>query len=477
MKKKITLSIKIICAVLLIVIPFVSVPTAALLSPSMFDESFVGALDEKFERLSGIEEEKIVIVGGSSVAFGYDSTIIEKYTEMPVVNFGLYAALGTKLMLDLSKKEIGAGDIVIIAPELDRQTLSLYFNSSATLRALDGSPHLYKYIPSEHIFSLLGASWDFLKDKVSYMINGKPAYEGVYSAASFNEYGDISYYRQENEMPLYYDPNTPIALFSDILDGEFVDYLNDYIAYCREEGAEVYFEYCPMNSLAISDTVTDEQLILFENYLKENINCTFIGSGIKNYIYEPGYFYNTNFHLNTAGAVMHTVNVTKDLLLELSIPKAVKEDVPAAPPLPEADVRFFGEDENAEMFTYTKLSDGSYMITGVKEEYRAQTELTVPLGYDTYKVTAIGKGAFSASSVQKLILTADTNITMFANGSFEGASNLSELWIYYPHEEKIMPPVDFIGTASGFKVYVPEGSTYKLGYYWSERGLTFEYIK
>ncbi|MBO5879649.1 MAG: hypothetical protein J6Q68_03775 [Clostridia bacterium] len=472
--KKIKIAIAAFLSVIAIISPFVSVLSLALFLPSQFDESFVGALDEKVELLAATEEEKIVIIGGSSVAFGYDSSIIEKYAEMPVINFGLYAALGTKLMLDLSRPHIKAGDVVIIAPELDAQTLSLYFNSDATLRALDGSPSLYRYVDSEHYFSLLGASWGFLSDKIRYMMGASPEYSGVYNSKSFGERGDITYPRPENTMSLYYDPNTEITLTSDILSSDFVEYLNGYIEELRKVGADVYFEFCPMNSLAVRSS--EEEISAFAEYLKENINCTFIGS-IRDYIYDPAYFYDTNFHLNSAGAVMHTVNVTRDLLLELSIPKAVVDTVPAPPPLPEADVRFFDDDENARYFTYEKLTDGSYMITGILPEYKNMTELTLPLGYDTYKVSAIGKSAFSGSSLKKLVIPENTNINFIANGAFLGASSLSEMWIYYPHEEKIMPPVDFVGTASDFVVYVPEGSTYSLGYYWSERGLKFEFIK
>ena len=84
----------------MIILPFISVITLAVSLPAQFDQSFVGALSDKCERLYSIDEPKIVIVGGSSVAFGIDSALIEKYTDMPVVNFGMYAALGTKLMLE-----------------------------------------------------------------------------------------------------------------------------------------------------------------------------------------------------------------------------------------------------------------------------------------------------------------------------------------------------------------------------------------
>ena len=113
------------------------------------------------------------------------------------------------------------------------------------------------------------------------------------------------------------------------------------------------------------------------------------------------------------------------------------------------------------------------MIIGVKSECKNASKLTVPLGYDGYKVTAIAGGAFVGSSVVSLTLTEDTNVRQLMNECFRGASSLCELWIYYPTESEILPPADFSGVAGGFKVYIPKDSDYPTGYYWSERGLTF----
>ena len=74
-------------------------------------------------------------------------------------------------------------------------------------------------------------------------------------------------------------------------------------------------------------------------------------------------------------------------------------------------------------------------------------------------------------------MTEDTNIRVFENGSFDGAGLLSELWIYYPTEEDIIPPANFNGTAADFKVFVPEDSEYDIGYSWGQKGLKFEKIK
>ena len=104
--------IPIVAAILVIVLPLGILLGMLFLVPPQYSNVFVGALDEKFERLTSIDEDKIIVVGGSSVAFGLDSELMEKYTGMPVVNFGLYAALGTKVMLDLSRPGIKEGDIV-----------------------------------------------------------------------------------------------------------------------------------------------------------------------------------------------------------------------------------------------------------------------------------------------------------------------------------------------------------------------------
>ena len=89
----------------------VTVGAMALATPAQFDNTFLGELSCKIERLESIDQPKIIVVGGSSVAFGLRSDIMEQQLGMPVVNFGLYASLGTKLMVDLSKANIGEGDI------------------------------------------------------------------------------------------------------------------------------------------------------------------------------------------------------------------------------------------------------------------------------------------------------------------------------------------------------------------------------
>ncbi len=452
--------------------PFVFTVTAAVNMTPCYQNTFVGALDKKVERLYSTEGEKIVIIGGSSAAFGLDSSLIEKYTGMPVVNFGLYASLGTKLMLDLSRSAIGEGDIVIIAPELDAQTLSLYFNSETALQAMDGNFSMLKYVDFDNIPELLAGMWKLSADKRELLKKGIPNPDGVYNSASFNSYGDIDYSRPENIMHLYYDPNVTISPEPEILSPDFVEYLNDYTRLCKMRGAEVYYSFAPMNKAGFEGGFDEVRLSAFADYLESQIDATVI-SNISSYVYEAGYFYDTNFHLNESGAVVHTVNLIKDILFELGIPRFVDVSVPPPPELPFADMRWYGEEEGTSLFTYELLTNGGYRISGLTEEGMAEKALTLPLGYNGYKIVSVGADAFAGSAAEKLIIPENTNIRTLEDSCFRGANKLSELWIYYPEETDINPPSDFYGVARDFTVHVPEDSYYDMGYDWSQRNLTF----
>ncbi|MBQ3015823.1 MAG: hypothetical protein IJD79_03480 [Clostridia bacterium] len=473
---------KVIALLLVIILPIALLFGYVFSIPPQYTNTFVGELDDKFERLTSIDEPKIVVVGGSSVAFGLESELLEKYTDMPVVNFGLYAALGTKVMLDLSKAGIGEGDIVILSPELDAQTMSMYFNSETTLQATDDNPAMLRYVAPEHYFSLLGSLWDHVGQKLEYQKDGAPNPSGVYNGNNFNEYGDLEYERPGNVMALYYDPNTVITLDESILDEEFIDYMNDYIKYCEKKGATVYFSYCPMNHMALADGTTDESIAAFDALMKEKINCKFI-SYIEDYILAPGYFYDTNFHLNDAGSVYRTLQLATDLMLEMNITTLIEEKLPEVPALKDGMIEVTEKIEGGEFFTYEALANGNYKITGLTEAGKAEKTLTIPLGVEiggsslAAAITIIDEGAFAGGVVETVIIPENTYVTQLNNGVFRGSGTVKRLLIYKAEAETINPPFDFSGIAEGFEVHAPEGSDYTTSYYWSQlKGITVKLV-
>ncbi len=475
MNKRLSLTLKIIAAILAVLMPLALIFGITVLTVPQYSNTFVGVLDEKVDRLKSVEEDKIVVVGGSSVAFGLDSELLENYTGMPTVNFGLYAALGTKVMLDLSRAGIESGDVVIIAPELNAQTMSMYFSTETTLQAIDDDYSLLRYIDIDNMPSLLSGMFRHVGNKVELALSGKPDPEGVYNSKSFDEYGDIIYERPSNTMELYYDPNTPIALDGSIISDDFIDYLNEYIAYCNLKGAHVYFSFCPMNELAISKQYTNEELRAFEQLIDDALDCDVI-SYVDDYILDAGYFFDSNFHLNDTGVKYRTLRLAKDILLAEELPRLLLDAYPEAPKLRDGLILLEGEgkDENEKYFTYEKMANGNYMITGLTDLGKEQTSLTLPLGVglgDTNNliaVTAIGEAAFDGGALERLTVKDESRLKQFMNGAFTSAKNLRRIDLYIENAESVLPPADFSGTANGFELHVSETSSYSTDYYWSQ---------
>lgn len=420
-----------ICILLCILIPVVTVVSLGFLLPSQFDMTFLGELSPKVERLYSVDEPKIVIIGGSSVPFGVDSKLMEEALGMPVVNFGLYATLGTKMMLDLSRGAINEGDIIVIAPETDAQTYSLYFNSEAAWQACDSDFSLLFKISGDNATAMLGGFWKYTVQKTKYFFaKGHLNPEGVYNKASFDEYGNIVYERPYNQMTLGYDTSLVIKYSSEIISGDFVEYVNDYVEYAKSKGARVLFSFAPSNEDALDPETTLESLEEFTDFIKMNFKAELI-SDPNNYIYRSGYFYDSNFHMNDAGMVVHTANLAndianalgKELLKEIEIP-----DVPEKPDIPDV----YDYDENEKYFVFDEIYSGGnvagYAVKGLSELGKAQSTLTTPKAYNGKLVASIRENAFNgAENLSELFVT--ENINQINDGAFKNTPNLKKIHI------------------------------------------------
>lgn len=205
-------------------IPVILVSFAFGLKPQ-YDLSFYGGMAIKYNRLYQTKGKKIVIIGGSSVAFGVRSDILELELGIPIVNFGLYANLGTKYMLDVAEDAIKEGDIVIIAPEQNPQALSMYFNGEAVWYSVDGCYDILKKVKKENYGDLAKNFLKFASGKFGYwQADQKPKPNGVYNVESFNAYGDIVYDRPYNTMKDGFDAGTLISFEREVISEDFIHY-------------------------------------------------------------------------------------------------------------------------------------------------------------------------------------------------------------------------------------------------------------
>lgn len=465
---------------ILIVLMFLFLPLGVIVGagialPNQYENTFTAALPDKMDRLCEIKKPKIIVIGGSSIAFGLDSKLMENLTGMPVINFGLYASLGTRVMLDLSKANINKGDIIILSPETDDQTLSMYFNPEVMWQAIERDKSILKHLPRDLQKEMLLAFRNYSANKSRLFLSGTPNPVGVYRRDSFDKYGDIVYSRPQSQMKLGYDPGQPINPTKELISNGFIDYVNDYIKHAKSKGATVYFTFSPMNESAMSEEVTSKSLYDYYRYLSNVLDCEVI-SDINNSILEAGYFYDSNFHLNDSGKVVWTAGLSEDIRRIKGITTPLGIELPVAPEIPKDGPTTDEDDPNAVYFTYKEIKNNKgeiewYSVSGLSDEGLTKKSLIIPKAYNKIPVHSIEANAFKSSQVLEE-LTINDNIYSIASGAFADCPKLVKLHIY--NDDASNMAVDqislFDGANPNLKIYLYSQESYESyvsGYFWA----------
>ena len=478
-KKKILRTVIAVLIVVALILPILLTVLSVALPP-VYKNTYVGVLGDKFERLTTVKGRKCVVIGGSSVAFGLDSATMEEELGMQIVNFGLYADLGTKIMLDLSLANIGEGDVIVVAPEISEQTLSLFFNASTAWQALDGNIEMLGYIDSDDYSAMVGGIWGYAADKYGYLITGEePATVDAFDVKNFNEYGDNVYDRPYNVMTeisksvsldFRYDREDGVTTDYEL----FIDYLNEYAQECRSRGAVVYFSFPPINRAMIEDP-SDEAVSAFYNDLVSCLDMKVI-SDPNDYIMDEGYFFDSAFHLNNSGVPIRTYNLIEDIKRERADTSVTMQGVELPDPSGYKPQEFVGEN-NENLYFELELSENLagqtvYTVTGLNDAGKKAVTLNIPDMVDGVAVSSIAAEAFDGAAVRQLYL--GKNISSIAGRAFAGAMSLSSVYVPFESPGRVTIPNNndpALATEDGsakLVFYVPESSVgaYKSDYFW-----------
>lgn len=390
--------------------------------PVQFGDTFMGELKSKYERLKETSGKRIVLVGGSGVAFDCDSALMDDFfPSYEIVNFGMYAGLGTKAVMDLSENYIHEGDIVILSPEQSEQTFSDYFNGEYMWQAADGAFGMLRDLKSENFEAMLGNFPRFALEKLNYVMKGqKPQTDSIYQKKSFNTYGDIELDTcRENILPNGYDVNQKVRFTEDVVQPEFMDYMNDWAKRLEKKGAVVWYRYCPVNKLSVEDM---DDLAAYDVFLRQKLDFPVIGNP-ENSLMEAEWFFDTNFHLNQPGKEVNTVQLIRDMKAMLGDDRAVTVE------LPEKPHRTWGE-VSAETRIWTAKDS---------ETYQGEETIVIP-----------------------------ENVTQIEDYAFSNCAGLKQIVLEQKDPSKCIVGQHLLD-GTGAEILVPQMSvdSYKRNYFWS----------
>lgn len=436
--------------------------------PAQYEETYMGELKDKVELLKTTEGPRLVLLGGSGVAFGADSALLERELDgYHVVNCGMYAALGTTVMLDLSLPYIREGDIVILIPEQQAQTLSGWFDPAIMWQGLDGAYELRHLLSAEKRGRLLGAFPEFAGQKYScYLHESPPDPQGVYRRCSFNERGDIvSPLCVQNVMPGGFDASTPILFEETMVEEAFIAQVREYARKLTEKGAALWYGYCPMNAPAVRGGLSEADE--FYMTLQNKLGIPLAGDP-RDFILDAEWFYDTNFHPNRSGKTVYTRALIRAVKAMLGDSSPTEITVPAKPAFAETEI-LYGNDQDAVCFLYEER-DGELAVVGLSADGFARRDLTVPTSWNGLPVTSIRAGAFEGAEALEQILI-QQNIRAIADGAFTGCEALKRI-VLRSDEPSACHVGQGLLDGVNAKVYVPEEalSKYRTDYFWSVYG-------
>jgi len=474
-KRLLIVSLTLILLVLSIPITLITID---IITIDPYAKTYYGEFIDMNKRLQNVEGKKIIFLGNSAVAFGVDSELIEyelNYAGLDYTccNFGLYGSIGTSAMMDFSLPYLKEGDIVILLIEEYPQAMSDYYSTSEVWRALSSQKGLIKNLSSEKKKALLAAYPQYISEKRRYE-DVDVSSLGVYQKESFNERCDMkNAKRKHNVMGSdAYDIDNPIILFKDVLyDEGFTSLVNDYAASCSKKGASVLYAFAPMNQLAVKG----ENHADFVNTLQEDIDTKIIMDPEKA-IMDERWFFDSNFHLNSAGSSEYSLRLVDAIKNEFSLSSSNQTSHPNMPELPISSSQE-GDNSNSGYFEYEEKSDG-YQIVSISGEGRMKEEIIIPAIYNDKPVRGFNSDVFKDDFALKSIKI-QNNITRLRDNSFSGCLNLEKIILTQSNPEALAVGFNLLKGADKAYIYVNESSlsAYSMNYFWGhyrERLIAYE---
>jgi hypothetical protein len=266
------------------------------------DNDYMAAIIDKHERLGNISTRRIILVGGSNLAFGINSESIQKKLEISVVNLGLHAGLGLDFMLNEASSIVKKNDIIILSIEYPLFDISSYADRELVNHTIAIYPEAASYIKSTFNEFLKKEYKNF---KRVFHKKEKIKIDSLYNRKSFNQFGDIiAHLKRRNSISFSGESKmSPIRLNSKVL----ISFYNK----CCEVGAIVCISFPPYPE---SEYEKNKYVIKnLENQISTKLSFLPRLDSPERLVLNDSCFYNTVYHLNAIGRERRSEILIKEL--------------------------------------------------------------------------------------------------------------------------------------------------------------------
>jgi len=267
------------------------------------ENSYDLAIIDKHRVLAGTKSPKIVLAGGSNLAFGIDSEAIQNEFHIPVVNMGVHAGFGLGRILHDISRFLQQGDILLIIPEYDH-FVNIWNGDGAAYELIILNVRqnhlllsLYYGLPSGFSNYLYTHIVKIVKKTIDSSLFS-------YSRDGFNEYGDyIKHLGMTNQV---FGTSASVGTINMTYINNFFKFIDDF----TERGITVMLSYPCYQEGSFRNSI--ELIQEVDKVFKSKENLLVISTPVS-YCFPTNYFFDTPYHLNIEGRSVRTKQLIEDL--------------------------------------------------------------------------------------------------------------------------------------------------------------------
>ena len=275
-----------------------------------FANNYLNEFPVKKQLIRDTPSPKVVVIGGSNVAFGIDSKTLSDSLGMPVVNAGLHAGLGLRYILDANTPYLRKGDILVIMPEYGHFFNTTAWGGSATLSLVpyfatsDELLSLNRYQLSTLARGFCHTTFQTFISGVKNAIRpsaDSPTYQ--YLKSGFDARGDeVSHRVKQSGIDMTHHHSVPS--FTALNE----EYLSEFISDVREMRQRGIRVILLPPAILDSSLAADRPMI---DSIAQRLQAAGIPyqASLDTFAYTVKYLYDTNYHLNAEGTKVNTRNV------------------------------------------------------------------------------------------------------------------------------------------------------------------------
>ncbi len=270
------------------------------LDPESKSAEYLQGYTLKHQLLSKTTTPRLIIIGGSNVAFGIDSEALEQTLNKKVINMGLRRGLGLQLMLDEVTPYLQAGDVVIVIPEyeyfFEHELSGLALIQLAEANA-SGWEHLHAVADYRRALKYL-PRW--LQTKMNAQLTGKaPQRHPVYNKGAFNAHGDVVSHLNDSTSNL----NVEVAFFEKEYKDKAFEWLNHFYDQAKRKQAQAYF----IHPVFPAPHHQEHQSVIYglDSIMQLHLRMPVLSTS-KEVTLPQHYFFDTVYHTNKEGRRLRT---------------------------------------------------------------------------------------------------------------------------------------------------------------------------